>query len=226
MHLPISKEQHERLCKVSYDEYVYGSHLFKTNNENSDLDIVRVYNYDDVFTTKSYLPNINGFNYTDKENNTDIVWVTKEQFWSDIYNGAGTIMLDIYIFSGKFDIDITDIYTRKIILAYLGVCKRDITQHKGNKKKKRNAIRCLIIASQILLKNVLTIETLNSFLNFKNIDLYSDKEILEQEKMYRQQLIELYDKEEINNYKLTKTNDDLLNQMLECNNMKHFIFKK
>ena len=42
MNIKITKEQHLRLCKLEFKEYIFGSHLHRTNTINSDKDILRV----------------------------------------------------------------------------------------------------------------------------------------------------------------------------------------
>lgn len=87
MNLHITKEQHERLCNTTYIEFIYGSHLFGTNTEESDKDVLRTYKYDDIFPEKNHLPNKHSFNYFDEENNIDYVWMTNDQFMQAVYEG-------------------------------------------------------------------------------------------------------------------------------------------
>lgn len=53
MNIKITKEEHERLCRVPYEEYLFGSRLFGTHTEKSDYDYIRVYNYNKKRNTHS-----------------------------------------------------------------------------------------------------------------------------------------------------------------------------
>src|SRR5690349_1612107 len=100
MNIKITKEQHERLNTSRYIQYEFGSRLFGTNREDSDYDYMRVYDYDSVFGEKyKGYPNIHSFQYDSAETNSQYIWVTQEQFYTNLMSGDGTIHSDILLFS-------------------------------------------------------------------------------------------------------------------------------
>lgn len=150
MNIKISKEEHERLCKVPYEEYLFGSRLFGTHTKESDYDYIRVYNYEDVFATKMIgLPNIHSFQ-VDLEG-VQYIWMTKEQFWGGLRSGDGTMQSDILMFGNHFNKDFALKICRSynIVKAYLGVAKRDLKLHK-NEKKRFHAHRSIYIAQELM----------------------------------------------------------------------------
>ena len=103
MNIPISKEQSDRLKRHSKRMLLYGSRLFGTHTKDSDYDYVFLYEYDDVFDEKYFLPNIHSFQYSnDVEDN---IYMTYEQFWNAFYNADGTLYADIILFSDWFSND-------------------------------------------------------------------------------------------------------------------------
>lgn len=227
MHIPISKEQHERLSKHYYIEYVFGSHLFKTNGPDSDTDVVRIYDFNDVFgvpfSNYSEYPNYHGFHYTDVENKLDVIWLSLEQYLNSIYRGDSTICIDICMFTNNWSIE--KLRTYKIIKAYLGTAKRDVTMHKNNNKKTRNAIRCIIIAKNLINNKILTIDELNYEVNnWITLNGYNKSTILSDEACLRTIANDLYNKQELHNYPQEKYDDDLLDLLINSNNIRNFKF--
>ena len=223
MNIPINKEQADRLFAQVKQQFLYGSRLFGTHTEESDYDIVMLYHYDDVFEENYYLPNIHSFQYTDAENNTDIIFMTYEQFWKSFYDADGTLYADIILFSEWFSNDEALRMCRayKIIKGYCGTAKRDLTNVKEEKVIKRSA-KNLYIAYCLLN---------NEFPNIKEIQkIYKEKHdvkyLLEQEIELRTKAQDLFNKNELPNYSIPTTDDDLLNIMLHGNNLKEYIFKK
>ena len=53
MNIKISKEQHERLCHLEFDEFLFGSQLHGIAGKDSDYDYIRVISDDfyNNFTT-------------------------------------------------------------------------------------------------------------------------------------------------------------------------------
>lgn len=134
--------------------------------------------------------------------------------------GDGTIPLDIFIFSGVFDIKPEYLYTNKIVKAYLGVAKRDITQHKGNKKKFFNACRCFIIAHTIMTSQIPDKETVIKDANFI-FETLQPKDVLVKIDLLRKILTNLFNEDKIKNYYIHKSDDDLYNLLSDANNLKY-----
>lgn len=222
MNVKITKEQHERLCKSKYIEYEFGSRLFGTHREDSDYDYMRIYKYDSVYKKViKGLPNIHSLQYDNSENNTQYIWVTEEQFWTNLYSGDGTIHSDILMFSeGADDLALKMCRTFKIIRAYCGVAKRDLKLHNG-KNKLFHANRSLYIA-ECLIDNILpTKEKIQEIaLNLENKEVLLQKEI-----RTRQKASDMYQNHLLHNYYIPETEDDLLNIILQSNNTRKFKYE-
>lgn len=230
MHIKITKEQHERLissnCMIT--EFVYGSHLFDMVNENSDTDILRIYDPTKVFNNADlllidHLPNIHSFQYDDVENNTQILWLTNKQFWYGVATGDGIINIDICLFYKLSTIE--EMFTYNIIKAYLGVAKRDLKQH-TKPKKLFHAHKSLYIAQSLMSKEMPSKD------NVRSIGMgehpLSAEYLIDFEKQLRHRLNKMLDDGEIKHYfininnSLYQTNDDLLLLMVNANNVREF----
>lgn len=220
MNIKIKIEEHERLCSSDYDEYLFGSRLFGTHTSKSDYDYLRVYKYESVFNTFDYyLPNIHSFQYDDKENNTQYLWMTKQQFWKNLYSGDGTMQSDVILFDDKFNDEeaIRLCRTYKIIRAYCGVAKRDLKLH-SNRKKVFHVERSLYIAQCLIDGELPRLENIKIFSQrFGNVE-----ELKRLEKKLRNIASKLYENKELHNYLVPNTNDELLNKMLKANNIREF----
>lgn len=222
MNIKIKKEHHERLCEQSYIEYVFGSRLFGTNTKDSDYDYIRVYEYENMFPAKTYLPNIHSFQYDDIKNNSQYIWMTKEQFFHGLYSGDGTMQSDILMFGGHWskDIALNTCRTYKVIKAYLGVAKRDLRLHNTDNKL-FHANRSYHIANS-LVDNVLPkkediIKLKNNLLSKDNLLPLINKLRVKVNVMYEQQMLE--------NYFVPSVGDDLLQIMLDANNTREFRYE-
>lgn len=230
MHVKITKEQHERLVNSNslIKEYKYGSHLFDMANENSDIDLLRIYDPTKVFNEVEFklidhLPNIHSFQYDDVDNNTQIVWITPDQFWKGAASGDGIINLDICIFYDLWDVE--QLFTYNIIKAYLGIAKRDLKQfHKA--KKLFHAHKSLYIANCLMEKER------PSEANIREIGLghytLPANILIENEKHLRIKLNKMLDDGLILHYHIPincetyKTEDSLLLTMVNANNVREF----
>ena len=116
-----------------------GSHLYKTNNINSDTDYLYIY-----ATSKnellSYINSHHQLQY--KENNVDYIFVSLHNFMKNIINGDSPINFEV-IQTDEFNTSClswisdhkTNFITYTTIRSYLGICRRDIKQfHKLNKR--------------------------------------------------------------------------------------------
>lgn len=220
MNVKITKEEHERLCRHDFEEHLFGSRLFGTHTEDSDYDYIRIYEHTDVFQISGYnLPNIHSFQFDDKENNAQYVWMTKEQFWGNLYSGDGTMQSDVVMFGGKWMESeiLTLCRTYKIIRAYCGVAKRDVTLHGKDIKKRFHAERSLYIAECLINNEVPNVETIQTFKG-----LTGAVHIIENSKSLRATASSMYEKRSLHNYHIPLTSDTLLNKMLGANNIREF----
>ena len=154
MNIKITKEQHLRLCELEFKEYIFGSYLHRTNNIDSDKDILRVIKDNIIFnnsnTLGKYLPNIHIFQYDDIENNTQYVWMTEYQFWYNLFSGDGHIISDIILLTDYFENPLFLCRTYKIIKGYLGLVKRDLKYYDKSEKKQLHCIRGLYIVNKLI----------------------------------------------------------------------------
>lgn len=225
MNIPINKEQADRLFPHTKDSFLYGSRLFGTHTEESDYDIVMLYDYKDVFDENYYLPNIHSFQYTNEEENVDIIFMTYEQFWKSFYDADGTLYADIILFSKMFRQDKAQkmCTSYKIIKGYCGTAKRDLTSSGCTDKIIKRSAKNLYIAKCLLNNKYPELNDIKEIFNNNNLDV---KELLKTEKLIREQANELFNQNKLPNYSIPTTEDDLLNIMLHGNNLKEYIFKK
>jgi hypothetical protein len=220
MNVKITKEEHERLCRSQFIEYTFGSRLFKTHTTDSDLDLMRVYDYNTVFSHGDYhMPNIHSFQYDDVENKTQYLWLTQRQFWQNLYSGDGTMQSDVVLFSGKWDEAEALLLCRtfKVIKAYCGVAKRDLKLHK-DPKKIFHAHRSLYIAKKLIEREMPCIEDIQDIKE----NPFEPETLQLMEKDFRAQAARLYESHGLHNYTIPVTIDSLLNKMLEANNIREF----
>lgn len=220
MIIKINKEEHLRLQEWKETEFVFGSWLYGTNNENSDKDILVIYNPPvnwEVYTNYLYLRHC--FHYDDKENSKQYVYTTPKQFMTLIYEGDNTIFSDILLLTDKFFLINMDLKTYKIIKCYLELVKRDLKEKSFKKifhaERGLYIAECLLDNKQPLKKDIQEI--------YKNL---SKREYLRlKENILRSRLSELFTKDEIKFYPEHKTEDDLLNKLLNTNNIKEFKYE-
>ncbi|MBK7139922.1 MAG: nucleotidyltransferase domain-containing protein [Bacteroidetes bacterium] len=105
MNIIINKEEHLFLQTQLIQSIQIGSHLYGTNNENSDTDFLCIYKTSDV-ELHSGLPNFHQFQYKDLENNIDWNYCSELQFWKNLQSGDATINADIVLF--------TELYNKKL----------------------------------------------------------------------------------------------------------------
>jgi len=223
MNIPIRKELAQRLDLHVNVSFVYGSRLFNVHTPESDYDIIALYVYDDVFDQQYFLPNQHSFQYTDTENNKDIIYMTYEQFWNAFYNADGTMYADIILFSNWYSNKeaLSMCRSYKIIKGYCGTSKRDLTNVKDAKVIKRSA-KNLYIASCLLNNEYPSLKQIQKlYKSTLNVEY-----LLEQEQLLRTKAQELFNQNTLPNYVIPTTEDELLNIMLHGNNLKEYIFKK
>ena len=228
MNIKITKEQHERLCKTWFKEYIFGSQLHGIATENSDEDYIRLYPFDDAFPSEMfsmpyYLPNIHPFQYDDVDSNKQYVWMSEEQFWRNLWSGDGNMVADVVLLSGKFSDPLHLCRTYKICKAYLGVAKRDLKLHGGVEKKRFHAYRSLMMAEK-LMDNVLP--TTQDIVDLKASNLPSTDALKYKEGALRDRLNLMYNNGEILSYPKFEVYDTLLGMMFDSNNIKEFKYEQ
>lgn len=227
MNIKITKEQHERLLSAQVQEIVFGSYLFGTQDENSDIDYICIYDDEKIFGLNiqkySMLPNIHCFQYDDVENNAQYIWCTQEQFYKILSSGDSTTFIDVMLFNNEESPqDRLDVFRNyKSIKAYLGVAKRDMKLHRNNPKKQFHAMRSNYVAECLLKRELPNIDNIKTF---KDCRKYPNK-IIEQTERLRIILNGLLHSGEIQMYYIPKTGDTLLDLLLQSNNIKEFKYE-
>lgn len=229
MNIKITKEQHLKLCKLEFKEYIFGSHLHRTNDINSDKDILRVIKDNIIFnnsnTLGKYLPNIHIFQYDDIENNTQYVYMTEYQFWYNLFSGDGHIISDIILLTDYFENPLFLCRTYKIIKGYLGLVKRDLKYYDKSEKKRLHCVRGLYIA-QCLINNIKpSIENLHDYIQFIENKKYDNKENFNHLLISLKKIASnLYENNTLTNYPIFDEKDDLVYKVILANNIKEFTY--
>jgi predicted nucleotidyltransferase len=218
MNIIINKEEHLFLQSQVLQSIKIGSHLYGTNNENSDIDFLCIYKTSEV-ELHSGLPNFHQFQYKDIENNIDWNYCSELQFWKNLQSGDATINADIVLFTDLYTNKLEICRTYKVIKAYLGFAKRDLKDIKKDTKRKLiHAARGLYCAES-LINNKLPTK-----LDIQNIytQLLDKDDLITKEKNLRIKTNDLYDSNQLDNYYIEKCDNTLWQKLLESNNTKEF----
>lgn len=227
MNIKVTKAQHYRLGDLTTFQAIIGSHLYGTNNNESDVDILCLYEPPEHWKFLESFPNYHQFQYDCEETNTDYIYSTFGQFWKNQRSGDSTINSDVILFSQLITSNtksrIKYCRTYKVIKAYIGFAKRDIQQllKKEDCKKLFHASRGLYCAMELLNNKVPDIYTIGDLFN----NPYSISHLQSLEKECRNTVNDLYEKREIQNYFIPETDDDLYNLLLQSNNVVEFKYK-
>ena len=218
MNIIINKEEHLLLQIQLIQSIQIGSHLYGTNNENSDTDFLCIYKTSDV-ELHSGLPNFHQFQYKDVENNIDWNYCSELQFWKNLQSGDATINADIVLFTELYNKKLEICRTYKTINAYLGFAKRDLKDVKKDVNRKLiHAARGLYCAESLInneLPTKLEIQKIYS-------KTLNTEELINKEKKLRTKTNELYDSNQLSNYYIEKCNHTLWQKLLDSNNTKEF----
>lgn len=222
MNVKITKKQHEYLCSLEYKEYLFGSKLHGISTKESDDDFIRVIDdsfYDKLSTKAKFLPNIHSWQFDDKANNTQYVWMTERQFYHNLFSGDGNMIADVVLLSGKFKDAMFLCQTYKIIKGYLGVAKRDLKIHGNDEKKRFHAFRSIYMAKCLLNGEKPTVKGIK---NLKTLWL-PDKEVLfDEESKLRLTLNDMLNNSLIDTYPRFDEENELAQIMINCNNIREF----
>ena len=223
MNIKITKEQHKTLESYEYKEYLFGSQLHGIATVDSDHDYVRVItdNFYEKFTTLAkFLPNFHSWQFDDKENNIQYVWMTETQFYKNLFSGDGNMLADIVLLSGEFENPLYLCRTYKIIKGYLGVAKRDLKLHGNNEKKRFHAYRSLFMAEKLINNELPDIGDIQ-MLKFASNTPSKDK-LFEMEVKLRVCLNNLLRKDLIQIYPNFQEENELVQIMVDGSNTKEF----
>ena len=221
MNIKITEEQRHELWERRGKSQIFGSNLYGTQTENSDVDIL--YFYRD-FPNFGGVPNNHCFQF--KRDNVDEIWVGFDQYDYLLQKGDNTIFPELILFSDNYSDEhkLERCRTYSIIKSFVGFSKRDL--YVGNKwnnsKRICHAIRCLYIA-QKLLDNKLPIVSEFILLQAKIIGNQErvDQLNLDYEDI-RKQMNEQYQDGRLNLYYIPKVANQLHQLQLNSNNLKEW----
>jgi predicted nucleotidyltransferase len=227
MNIKISKEEHEYLNEHLIESFVIGSHLYGTQNENSDMDVLCIYDNEHLMSISpeicNYLPNYHQFQYDDTENNKQYIWTSKEQFFKNLFSGDSTINADVIMFYESLHNRLQICRTYKVIKAFIGFANRDLKDIK-KKNKLFHAHRSLYCASMLLRNELPTLEDIKHIAE----QPYDVAFLREWNKNLRELCNELYEKGHLEMYcipampKSLTPQNKLLNSLVYANNTKEF----
>lgn len=183
MNIKISKEEADFLFNLDNEKHIFGSKLYGVNKEGSDTDILVVYKSFHASSDLFY-PNYHQFQFDDKDNNTQYVFTSYEQFFKNMFSGDSTINVDIVMFhdigfvrENSFNSDKLNMCrTYNIIKSFLGMAKRDLKLIKGGKNKLFHINRGLYCAEQLLANKLPKISEIGK-LDETDISVLSKKQI-------------------------------------------------
>ena len=222
MNIKITQEIHDYLYKNSkWQSYTFGSQLHGIATENSDLDLIYIYELKDSFNTiAKYYPNIHSLQYDAKEINVQAVWMTTEQFYQNLFSGDGNMCADIVILNSNFKANaLYYCYTYKVIKGYLGVAKRDLKLHAQDPKKRFHAARSLMFAEYLMQQKL---PTKHDIQNLYKKELKDKEYYWEKEAMLRDELNVLLYLAQINMYPAVTELNPVHQLIAEANNIREF----
>lgn len=224
MNVKITKEQHEKLCKLDYEEYLFGSQLHGIANKESDFDYVRVISDEFYLSFTSFarfLPNIHSWQ-ADFEG-VQYIWMTETQFWRGFFSGDGNNLADIVLLSSRFENPLFLSRSYKVCKAFVGVARRDLKLHPNNEKKKFHALRSMYMAEKLMDNELPTVEGIKLLhKNYSGCYLPTTEALNKKEQELRIRLNEMLDKGELDMYPRFSEENELVQIIVNSNNVREF----
>lgn len=226
MNIKITKEQFDVLKLHVLSEYIFGSCLYGTNDENSDKDILLI--LDDIFITDKIYPNFHCFQFDDIENDTQWLLTTERTFNMNLLSGESNIFAELVLFSDipSFHDKLKMCRTSKIIKGFIGRAKFDLKLLGTSKDKKNRKVfhvsRCLYIAECLLENRLPELDKIGIYSGLSKSELQEKGFTLRNicNKMFELNELTMYPVLEIENGELT----ELEQLLIESNNTKEFIY--
>lgn len=183
-------ELFDKLKEATITKIKVGSHMYGTNNENSDTDYLYIY----ATSQNELLSPIKTHHQLQyKNNNVDYNFVSLHTFITNVLNGDSTINFETIQSGQLIGTDLEFLYhlkdrfiTYTVIRSYLGLCRRDIKHfHKcktdyEKSKKLKHIIRGYIYARD-MLHNQWNFELANIELKSIGIDITTNKQLRQYE---------------------------------------------
>lgn len=181
----------DNLKNATIVKVVVGSHMYGTNNKNSDIDYLYIY----ATSENELLSVINTHHQLQyKEDGIDYLFVSLHTFINNILNGDSPINFEVINSTQLIGTELEWLYemreyfiTYTIIRSYLGICRRDIKHfHKckteyEKKKKLGHIIRGALYAEHMLTYKW-DFDAINDRLNTIEINIEDNKQLRDWEK--------------------------------------------
>lgn len=154
MNIKISKEEFDELNSIVGDKsthYMIGSKLYGTNGENSDTDILVM--FDDDYPLDICFPNKHQLQYDDVNNNIQYIITSNRQFYQNLFSGDSTINFDVVLYHFTWltnNEKLNWLRTYNIIKSFIGLAKRDIKFVKKKKSELFHVERGLYCAEELI----------------------------------------------------------------------------
>jgi len=231
MNIKIIKEEHQKLLDHEIGSRItVGSHMYGTNTQDSDYDMVCFYSEEALGVDRDlYLQGVDVshvFQYDCHESNSQFIWTTYEQFFRNIFGGDSVLFLEAWIWGfQEHRPDLAnEIRTYNILKCILGFVKRDLKYLKTSKDKgnrQHHIERGLYMAEKILNKQVPILSDLKSLPNDRPKEHMKDhRETL------KNQLTEQYQNGNIKKYPVRNFNvNSLCRKLLNGMNTKEFKYE-
>jgi len=185
------KKLFDKLKKATIAKVIVGSHMYGTNNENSDIDYLHIYATSEN-ELMSFIQTNHQLQY--KEEGIDYNFVSLNSFLKNIFNGDSSINFEVIQSDSLIGTDLEWLCSHKdtfitynMIRSYLGLCRRDIKYYNkcdtdyDKVKKLRHIIRGYIYAKKMISHNFNFKECNDTLLNIK-LDISTNIQLREYEK--------------------------------------------
>ena len=185
------KKLFDKLKKATIAKVIVGSHMYGTNNENSDIDYLHIYATSEN-ELMSFIQTNHQLQY--KEEGIDYNFVSLNSFLKNIFNGDSSINFEVIASDSLIGTDLEWLCSHKdtfitynMIRSYLGLCRRDIKYYNkcetdyDKTKKLRHIIRGYIYAKKMISHNFNFKECNDTLLNIK-LDISTNIQLREYEK--------------------------------------------
>ena len=222
MNIKITKEESDYILNNHFiHKFTIGSRLYGTNKDNSDTDILVLYN--SFHESDVFYPNYHQFQYDDVDNNTQYIFTSEPQFFKNLYSGDSSINADIVMFCSNLneEVILNKVRTYNIIKGFIGFAKRDLKRIDKGKNKVFHAERSLYCAEMLLDYEVPKLEEIkNIYNNPKTLD-----DLKYREEYFRKKCNDLFDSGCLTLFPkipIYKAKTTLEEKLINANNIKQF----
>lgn len=208
-------ELFEKLKKATLHTVLVGSHMYCTNDVNSDKDYLYIY-VPSISERNTFYPSHHQLQY--KEDGIDHIFINIFSFLKNCLNGDSSINIEAIFHESMKDSSISFLwdmkeafYNYKILRSYLGICNRDLKEiskqstEKNKSKKLAHVYRGLEFCKSILnmsFNPIVNKEIKEKIIDIKNIKEWNIRNVLilelkEEVETLRKKLNILHDNKEL-----------------------------